>query len=264
MNVAGFTVLLIAIIVAHRCYSVAYFVLLASLVTLVSWLVLVRWIRRNWFMYCLGDMIRNPKMKASLPFRILGKWYHRLLFPESIASKYMRRTTASSDYETLTKILRDFPGGTKPRPTDLVVHLRVGDVIDYAGQTVPELLSAPMTYSVLGYRLGAYVKPLEYYHGVAEKMSNHDIRTVILVYGSHLGSLSRKSKAYVSVIAQFFRSFGYEVYRYESEGFPSPEPDQDFWYMCGADFFCPSGGGFSRLVAGIVKRRGRLVLGSVK
>ena len=89
--------------------------------------------------YRLGDMFRSKKFRDDGS----GKDYHLKNFPQSIASEYMRRTDDDSNYAVLMEICSDYmkkQNYLRPSPQTLVIHLRIGDVIDNTDDTVEQFL----------------------------------------------------------------------------------------------------------------------------
>ena len=56
---------------------------------------------------------------------------HITRWPHSLAAKYLQSYQKPRDFETMTRIIRDEPSGSNtPASDEVVVHLRVGDVIE--------------------------------------------------------------------------------------------------------------------------------------
>ena len=88
--------------------------------------------------YRLGDFIRFDTFRRSR----LKAWSQR--FPHSLASEYGRQTNESSQIDVISAIVDErrskTPAAELPTPTTLVVHLRIGDVIDFRDITVDQIL----------------------------------------------------------------------------------------------------------------------------
>ena len=84
------------------------------------------------------------------------------MFPNSIATEYLKLTDAVNDYELLKKILskRKLSKNLKLPKDYCLVHIRVGDVIDNDNWTVKQLLEKDRNYLNGTYN---YVRPRKYF-----------------------------------------------------------------------------------------------------
>jgi len=203
--------------------------------------------------YRLGDMIRSHQFRTYST----GRKLHYRDFPNSIATEYMKLTNNTSDLDILNEIVDRRAYTLKVYPNDsLIVHLRLGDVIDNSPYSIDEFLSQ----TVLWEGRYNYVKPLNYYQRILEKIDHFDLITkVILMGGFHHPNKNypyntTKSREYISKIAMFFQKAGYSI-KFRIDG----DADEDFIYACCTHFFTPSGGGFSKLISNIVLKRGGIV-----
>jgi hypothetical protein len=200
--------------------------------------------------YRLGDMVKGKEFRDSYD----GKSFHLDQFPDSIASEYMRRTDEDNRYDILDAIVKErSPNAAEIPPSNLlVIHLRIGDVIDKTPYAVKEFLSRYVMHP-----LGTnYVKPLSYYQKVAEMMRARKLKAVTLIGGFHADLKSyKRSLHYVDEIKKFFISEGFSVATRINQ-----PADEDFVYFCNASYFTPGGGGFSHLVQEILKLRGKEII----
>eukprot|EP00578_Thalassiosira_sp_NH16_P001091 CAMPEP_0181139058 /NCGR_PEP_ID=MMETSP1071-20121207/34584_1 /TAXON_ID=35127 /ORGANISM="Thalassiosira sp., Strain NH16" /LENGTH=407 /DNA_ID=CAMNT_0023225949 /DNA_START=350 /DNA_END=1570 /DNA_ORIENTATION=+ len=148
-----------------------------------------------------------------------------------------------------------------PRDTDLVIHLRLGDVLDnmikdeeevedvfeYGVSIVPSQIRNMIQESdCLGW--WHYVKSKCFYENVLSELISHakpKPKRVIIV-GSPVhkkNGTDNNSIKYSKLVEAFFVHKGYEVIRY-LDG----TPDEDMVWMSHSPVFVASGGGFSRLV----------------
>lgn len=196
------------------------------------------------YRYRLGDMI---KYKSHSSNKEWGFSYHKKNFPNSIATEYMLTTNNKSDYQTLLKIIskRDYP---RQYINYLVVHLRLGDVIDNSNYSVDEFLFKKINSH-------NYVKPLGYYRKIIYKSKILGISKVIFITGFHQGKNHTKSLKYLSYVKKFFKNKGFQC-----QSRINLDPDEDFLIMCNAKYFVPSGGGFSDIITNIVKLKGGLII----
>ena len=146
-------------------------------------------------------------------------------------------------------------------PTDaVVVHARVGDVLDLAGVTAQtgdyHTLTAQEALDGSGSdMLLHYTYPLSYYKGIIPKLPQH-VRTCYIVAGTQYTSDHGwpLSTAYVNGLRDLFDAEGFAVR--VMAGFP---PDDDVIFMAHAKHFIRGGGGYSGVVAGLVAQLGGTV-----
>ncbi len=198
--------------------------------------------------YRLGDMFRQDYWHKEEKG---DKSYHLNNFPISIASEYMRQTNESNNYEVLKGICDAyFNNNAFPSTNLLIMHLRIGDVIDWRKNSVNEFLSKP----IAEWWGDIYVQPLSFYKKIALTIKKYQlpIDSIELVGGFHtpLDSVD-KSLAYVSAIKGFGESEGFTV----TTRLDHPA-DDDFLYMINASYFTPSGGGFSKVIKRMVELNG--------
>ena len=203
--------------------------------------------KKDAFGYRLGDMVKSKEARDAED----GRKLHFEKFPSSIASEYMRRTDENNRLDILMEILKDrtkHPSQTPP-PDMLLIHLRIGDVIDKTPYMVKDFLSRYVVHST-GYN---YVKPLSYYESILEKIKDKDIKSITLIGGFHADvKSSKKSLLYVQKIKEFFEEHHYTTFE-RING----DPDEDFIFMCNAEFFTPSGGGYSYLIQEVLRIKGK-------
>lgn len=205
------------------------------------------------YRYRLGDMIKYKNHRYN---KDLGFNYHKNKFPNSIATEYMLTTNKMSDYPVLLKIIskRNYP---RQYTNYLVIHLRLGDVIDNSTHSVDDFLFKTINlYQTNGNSVN-YVKPIKYYQQIINKSKTLGISKVILITGFHQGTNHTKSLKYISHVKKLFESKGFEC-----QTRINLDPDEDFLIMCNAKYFVPSGGGFSDVITNIVKLKGGIVVPS--
>lgn len=200
--------------------------------------------------YRLGDMIKGKKWREQAE----GYAHHKKNFPDSIAVDYMDATEDESNYDVLLKIIDSEKWKKRTPKLDyknlLVVHLRLGDVLENSPFTVKEHLSRYILENG-----NSYIRPLSYYERVLKKLPPK-ISEVLLITGFHLPEKSfQKSLKFLKKINDFFTSKGFKT---SPPRIDNPA-DQDFLLMSNATHFIPSGGGFSWFVANMVKLKGGTV-----
>ena len=188
--------------------------------------------KNPWFWYRLGDMVRSKEMRDME----CGKKLHYKLYPDSLASQYMREANKSNDFNLLINIVKKHPLDLKPEKDEVAVHLRVGDIIDDSEYTVKELLEKRRPFSNGNF----YVKPLSFYE---KHLTQIQAKKIVIVAGGCKAQDFTKSKVYIEKIKTLFEESGFNVRT--RLGY---SPDDDFVYMCRSNLFIQSGGGFSWLV----------------
>ena len=180
--------------------------------------------------YRLGDMIYGHLDRSK------NKNLYIARYPDSIVSKYMKRTNKSVDLDTLKSIVKKYNPRIRPNKNTIVIHLRVGDVIK--GDVNSLLKKEGLTYT----------RPLSYYK---EAIKNYkDLESITLVAGGcFLKDNFLKSKMFISKIKSLYTKMGYNVnVRFEKNA------DDDFVFMCRAKHFIPGGGKFSELITQLRKK----------
>ncbi|SVE12541.1 uncharacterized protein METZ01_LOCUS465395, partial [marine metagenome] len=76
--------------------------------------------------YRLGDVVKDKSHRNCIEGREL---YYKL-YPNSIATKYMKSTDENKNYKLLTSIVKEYKPTLKPNENELVIHIRVGDIIE--------------------------------------------------------------------------------------------------------------------------------------
>jgi hypothetical protein len=198
----------------------------------------------SWGGYQLGDVVKGISA-SHLGWYRLRKRYERI-WPESIATEYLKRTTDSKRFDILCSIARSRGRKAKdlPGPHDVVVHLRLGDVADRSRQTAASLWQRGSGSP------GYYIKGAAYYDKIAMDL-HKNVSKVFLVGWNHHGSYGNHetSNRYRDYVLNFFESKGYKVVsRWENS------PDDDFIFMVHAATFVYGGGGFSRIIGECVRR----------
>jgi hypothetical protein len=186
-------------------------------------------------------------------------------FPRSIAAQYLKQTKSINDMKVLSNIVDEYVTSRNLRiPADdaMVMHLRVGDVIDGTKVPVHDFLNRrvdswqalfgpdePCTWSPV------YVRCLASFDRALKKTEELGIHKISLVYGFHINHHTiLKSKRYLASLVVYAQSKGFEV-----ELITDQDADVSFAYACNAKHFIPGGGGFSKLMAKVVRQKGNAV-----
>lgn len=134
----------------------------------------------------------------------------------------------------------------KPADDVVVVHLRVGDVLELLDLSVDDFLDKTPNQTAQ-----TYVYNLEYYKNILKKLPT-SIKNIVFAYGNHKPEVGfKKSTEYIKKLKNFFESKGYNVMTRSNE-----DADLDFVYMCNSKHFVKSGGQFSSIIADLVKLKG--------
>jgi len=152
----------------------------------------------------------------------------------------MKETDENYDFDILINLIKKFPPSLTPDENELVIHLRVGEVVDKTKYTVKELLEKERPYGRAGRN---YVKPLSFYEQHLNKIQKQ-VKKITLVAGGCKVHDFTESKEYIQAIKNLFEKSGFDV-----QVRLGNHPDDDFIYMCRSKLFIPSGGCFSRLIA---------------
>ena len=91
----------------------------------------------NYKNYRLADMIRCDEIIRSNP---MGKKYHLKYYPDSIASEYLRKTNETNNIKLLYEIVQNYNKNIITDKDLLIVHLRVGEVLNDSKYSVTEFL----------------------------------------------------------------------------------------------------------------------------
>ena len=167
-------------------------------------------------------------------------------FPNSIAADYIVRSKGQHDYQLLKELCTERTNATNTPPAQvLVMHLRVGDVIDYSKHTVDDFLQRQTCDTF------CYVRPLQ---SILDSAAQSKMKKIVLVAGAHVPDPLPKSQRYLESVMKTLENNGYEV-TMRLAG----HPDDDLVYMSNATHFSPSKGGFSRIVTRLINMNGGAV-----
>jgi uncharacterized membrane protein (DUF485 family) len=197
-------------------------------------------------LYRLGDMVRqNNRWESD------GQEYHFENFPSSIASEYMRQTNSKNNISVLEDIIRHRSTDhiNLPENDTLVIHLRVGDVVENNPSSVSQILT-DYTY-MNNYLWSNYTPPIKHIH---KKLGNikAKLNKITFVAASHEDIDTPKSCQYITAMQQYFQNLGYHVTLRLGQ-----EPDTDFIFLCNAKHLISStNGGFAHLIKKVCTRIG--------
>jgi len=183
--------------------------------------------------YRLGDVFwRADKEDTDLE-------YHMDMYPGTIACDYLKRTSASENWEVLLEILEERRGGVV-EGDELVLHIRTGDVI---------------CDSSLVYNYGRKDHP-EWWNNLAEFIQREHIHKVHIIAGNHMNKCIKESKEYLDKSEQFLRSHGVQDIEFHLDNFA----DDDFLFALTRKYFITTGGGYGNLIGDITQRLGNIFI----
>ena len=219
-----------------------------------------------WPKYRLGDMFKTHLQRR----RKDGAKLHYQQFNTSIATEYIRRivdpfnsTAGDADCATMMKILKERIDRNEtlqsmlPDNKTLVIHLRTGDVIDNNDFSIREFLSSNNASNSV-HRNRSYTRGLPFYADIWDQIQSAHILIdrILVITGWHYEIHHFRSIAYINEVIKYLEQM---VDRVEIR--VNESPDEDFIIMSRSRYFVQSGGGFSRMVSGMVQMNGGRVFG---
>lgn len=220
--------------------------------------------------YRLADMIIHEdrwQTSEDPDGTIEGLSYHKEQYADTtLVNRYFSVTNVVRDYDVLqqevdlTKHL--FEG--LPGDDTLVIHLRLGDVIEDSPYTVEQHLAESLEHhGGVGHY---YVKPLSYFEDIVKASNAYGIKKVILVgdttHQCYVPSSDKyvanrsdaKSLEYATKVLDYFSKQNLDISCYINGN-----PDYWFSFLCSSKYFAPSGGGYSLLAGAMSSMSGGIV-----
>ena len=183
---------------------------------------------KDWDWYRLGDTYYKPEGSGDIS-------YHVDKFPNSIASEYIKQSSSrANDLDTMKKIVNK----VVPVQYDVVIHIRIGDVLCYADSDY---------YS--------YYENTRWWDTLREHLVKNEMKNVYVIAGSHTEKCLNKSARYVLNRIKFLKHKDLNV-TYE----PGKPPDEDLTIAVNSKNFISTGGNYGKLMSEIVKANGGNVL----
>ena len=154
-------------------------------------------------------------------------------------------------------------GFREPEPTSLVIHLRLGDMVDEAAADVQTMLIRGADPG--GVAVKFYPNSTKSVPELLANAAMANVSTVHLVGGGcwrRVRSENQddnciKSTIYARCVLRAFEHRGYST----TLSMDGENADEDFYFMTHAKHFIETSGGFSRLAANLVERQGGTVYG---
>ena len=212
-----------------------------------------------------GTMQGDATQTLTLAECTVQKW------PSSVASTYLQQTDNVGDVKVLSNIVRNVQSQRKfdiPAKDDIVIHVRVGDVIDIRSKCPRDYTNGvPSAIDFWTKRTnsfpwlndpswGYYVRCKDDVEDLLKLLRRRSPHSKLkLVYGVHTSGSFLESTRYLHMLRDFCTSWGYDT-----EFVTHSDADESFIYMCHAHTFCAAGGGFSDLVSKIVRRMGHFTI----
>lgn len=190
-------------------------------------------------------------------------------YPNSIVCKYTQETKEPNDITALTRVL----GKNSQHLCDnfAALHVRLGDGLcaqvdrTCRGEidTKPDCWNNDADcWSDSNSMTKQYAYSRRWYETVVLDLKVTQVSKVVIIGDKYHWTRTPDPRhdysvdeEYVANIAHFFRSHGFAVFIKDVE-----LPDTDFAILCSASVFIQGGGGYSALVAEVVKQRGGVVL----
>lgn len=160
------------------------------------------------------------------------------------------------NFRALEKILTkygQFEGFERPDPDAILLHLRLGDVIERTNDTVVTMLTKggnPAHHK-------AFSNSIKSFYEYLENIEEANTTKVIIVGGSHRPMEYKKSRVYAGCLEKALRRSGKDV----TMSLDGGDADTEFYYMSYAKKVVVSPGGFSRLIGQMVKYHGGKIIG---
>ena len=176
----------------------------------------------------------------------------------SIGKEYKNSTNQINDYKTLNQIIKERSKNmiNKPGDNDLVIHIRLGDVIENSCYTVNDYWTSVENLNNIGPDISPhiiYIKNKYYYKNLELNIKNLNIKNIILVTFFHRSKTFNKSIEYLENIKNIFKEYNI-IERINKD------IDEDFIFCSLSKYFIGSGGGFSHVIGNLVELNGNFVL----
>jgi hypothetical protein len=173
--------------------------------------------------------------------------YHEKVFPGSIACEYLKNLKKfdRQNLNLLISIINKKSIKEKPPEKDsLVIHARLGDVLCTYKSQWKNFYKIKMDY---------YSKKnnKKFWENILKKMNDNNLNKVYIVTGFHYKKCIEESLKFLKELEIFFKNAGKEVVLRVDK-----DPDEDVIWMSQSSHFATTGGGFGRIIQGIVKKKG--------
>ena len=192
---------------------------------------------------------------------------------------------ALGEQQTIIRREQPLPLLELPKTDQVIVHLRLGDGLCGDERWDNKLVCGEQRptnagrfrncwkhdYDCFFYHGNRYAYSQRWYDTIASDLTSaaSEISSNVSIVSDarHWTRAQDRRKGNYSVdkkcrqeIASFLRGLGFTSIEFRNSEETHNSPDQDFAYLCSAKVFVPSGGGYSRLAAQVVERRGGMVI----
>jgi hypothetical protein len=226
---------------------------------------------------CVSMSERTSKCGSAVPVCDCDARMARPFFPDSLFAQYHKRSVETHGGWNNVTLLKTVvaaaiaraPAQTKGPPLNtVVIHVRVGDVIDMASASVAALLDSPhyfytndgdravLSGLAISQNWNQYVVPLAFFRELIDKGEIQPGDKVVLMAASHedvallrrgAKPLPEKSCSYLNRVRDFFVGHGVQTTIRVGH-----TPDEDIMYAAQSRRFVHSHGGFSGLLGRLV------------
>jgi len=221
--------------------------------------------------YQLGDCLKmcvcTPRVIHNYPHSFSAKFKALACEKGSVApAEGSRKKAHFGDVES-DHVLRIFAeakgtaGFREPETNSLVIHLRLGDMVDMSHADVQTMLLSGANPGAGAAR--KWPNSIKSVHELLADSAMANVTTVHIVGGGcwrtmwHTRSDCIKSSGYARCVGRAFEHQGYNT----TLSIDGENADQDFYFMAHAKHFIETSGGFSKIVAQLVTKQGGTVYG---
>jgi hypothetical protein len=217
-----------------------------------------------WDRYQFADYF--TQRKAPVRRNNWDKW--NCPYPASLLDEYHQASLKAGiqgrHFATLFRIIQDHITNMTtsekdtllPSPKTLVIHLRLGDVIDSARDSARELLFEQKYFYHLTEQQpwNEYVKPLSFYSDMLYNITKqHHYSSIIIMGSAHKGQkkdtmTTTKSCQYTKALQYYFERVGFANTNTRVSLRIGQTPDQDIVFAFQAAGYAPSGGSSSKIM----------------
>lgn len=191
--------------------------------------------------------------------RLCGNATSKGTLPDSIICAFRSESAKDGEpvFDRLFRVIQRFNSSVNPPKQALVIHLRLGDVVDDSQDSLYNMLERQTFFYdyAPGEAWNGYVKPLNHFKELQKQLSPE--QDIILMASAHAPNASYplKSCQYLHAVANFFRDHNHGVTLRTG-----CTPDEDLLFVTGSSFFAPSGGGFSWFLGKVAEASGSTLL----
>ena len=200
-----------------------------------------------------------------LPPLTFNKLYVNLACPLTFSNPNDKRFGGDFNLTMIDEIHRiqgQLPQFTIPSPETLVIHLRLGDIIETSSSSVEDIL---MKGADPGYPTKNFLNSIKSVHEILDNIYNistfegegFEHMKVQIVGGTHRKEYWQKSRVYAACLHRAIQNAGFMV-DMRLEG---AHPDEDFYYISHAKRLIVSAGGYSNLMGKLAEYRGGKIAG---